>query len=71
MYIRQDTYSRTPEIGTANLSQFHASFNLSKFWAYCLFHRISSTAAKNNRNVRLMLEINYDTYDTFIIDKKK
>ena len=37
-------YSRTPEIETANLSQSHATRNLSQFRAYCLFHRNSSTA---------------------------
>ena len=52
-------YSRTPDIETADLSQCHASNNLSQFWAYSLFHRNSSTAFKNNCNMRLILEINY------------
>ena len=41
-------YSQTSEIETADLSQSHASLNLSLFRAYCLFHRKSSTATKNN-----------------------
>ena len=41
-------YSRTPEIDTADLSQSHASFNLSQFRAYCLYHRNSSTSTENN-----------------------
>ena len=40
-------YSRSPETETADLSQFHASLNLSQFRAYCLFHRNLSTAIKN------------------------
>ena len=52
-------YSRTPEIETADFSQSYASLNLSQFQAYCLFHRNSSTATKNNCNMHLMLEINY------------
>ena len=51
-------YSRTPEIETADLSQSHASLNLSQFRAYCLPHINSSTATKDNCNMRLMLEIN-------------
>ena len=51
-------YSRMPKIETADLSQSHSSLNLSQFQAYCLFHTNSSTATKNNRNMRLMLEIN-------------
>ena len=43
-------YSRTSEIETANLSQ-------SQFQAYYLFHRNSSTATKNDGNMRLMLKI--------------
>ena len=41
-------YSRVSEIETADLSQSHASFNLSQFRAYCLFHRNSNTATKTN-----------------------
>ena len=41
-------YSRTPEIETTDLSISHASFNLSQFQAYCVLHRNSSTATKNN-----------------------
>ena len=51
-------YSRTPEIETADLSQSHANLNLSQFRDYCLFHRNSGTATRNNYNMRLMLEIN-------------
>ena len=51
-------YSLTPEIEIANLSQSHVGLNLSHIRAYCLFHRSSSTATKNNCNMRLMLEIN-------------
>ena len=36
-----------PEIETADLSQSHASLNLSQFPADCLFPRNSSTATKN------------------------
>ena len=56
--ILKYNYSRTPEIGTVDLAQSHASLNLSQFRAYCLFNRNSSTATKNNCNMRLMPEIN-------------
>ena len=41
-------YSRTPEIETADLSQSHADLNWSQFRAYCLYHRKSSAATKDN-----------------------
>ena len=46
--LPQVKYSKTLEIETADLSQSHASLNLSQFRAYCLFHRDSSTVAKKN-----------------------
>ena len=46
--IEDIQHSRTLEIETADLSQSHASLNLSYVQAYCLFHRNSSTATKNN-----------------------
>ena len=47
-FVRLLSNSQTPEIETANLSQPHASLNLSHFLAYCLFHRNSTTTNKNN-----------------------
>ena len=37
----------TPEIETADLSQFHVGLNLSQFQADCLFRINSCTATKN------------------------
>ena len=45
---KEQKYSRTSEIETADLSQSHASLNLSQFRSYCLLHRNSSTATKNS-----------------------
>ena len=54
--------------------QFVSISRQSQFRAYCLFHRNSSTAIKNNRNMGLMLEINKKILklpcDAFISDKK-
>ena len=58
MNCAMSKYCRTPDIETKDLSHSHPNLNLSQFRAYCLFHRNSSTASKNNWNRRLMLEIN-------------
>ena len=55
-------YSQTPEIKTADLSQSHASLNLSQFRAYYLFHRNSIIATKYNCSMRLMLEISQQDF---------
>ena len=44
-------YNRTPEIETANLSQFHDGLNLSQFQAVCLFRINSSTAILKNKTI--------------------
>ena len=45
--IKTYIYSRTPEIGTANLSQSHIGLNLSQFHTDCLLSKYSSTAILN------------------------
>ena len=40
----KDKYSRTPEIETGDLSQFHAGLNLPQFQTICLLRINSSTA---------------------------
>ena len=53
------TYSRTPEIETADLSQFHPSLNLSQFQTDCLLRITSGPAILNYLNQYLALQQNW------------
>ena len=48
-------YSRTPEIATADLSQFYAGLNLSQFHTDCLLRLNSSAAILHYLNEYLAL----------------